>query len=90
MENTMRIDVVISGRSYHLAEAIPRELTLAESSTLDDAIAEIASKTPKEARLPDSCLVAVSGKHQGSLGKHQNPTLRDGDELVIVAPVSGG
>jgi len=86
----MHIDIVVSGRSYHLSEAIPKQLTLAKSSTLDDAIAEIANKTPEDARLPDSCLVAVSGKHQGTLGSHRNPPLRDGDELVIVAPVSGG
>ncbi len=86
----MLIEVVVSGRSYHLAEAIPKQLTLAESSTLNDALAEIASQTPEEAQLPDSCLVAVSGKHLGTLGTHQNPTLREGDELVIVAPVSGG
>jgi len=86
----MQIEVVISGRSYHLSDAIPKQLTLDDASTLDDALDEIASQTSEDARLPDSCLVAVSGKHQGSIGKHQNPTLRDGDELVIVAPVSGG
>lgn len=86
----MQIEVVVSGRSYHLSESIPKQLTLDDESTLDDALAEISSKTPEEARLPDSCLVAVSGKHLGSIGQHQNATLRDGDELVIVAPVSGG
>lgn len=86
----MQIEVVVSGRSYHLSESIPKHLTLDDASTLNDALAEISSQTPEEARLPDSCLVAVSGKHLGSIGQHQNPVLRDGDELVIVAPVSGG
>lgn len=86
----MLIEVVVSGRSYHLSESIPKQLTLGDGSTLDDALAKISNTTPAEAQLPDSCLVAVSGKHLGSIGQHQNTPLRDGDELVIVAPVSGG
>jgi molybdopterin converting factor small subunit len=86
----MRIRLFISGRKYDLAASIPNDLTLAEGATLDDALRGLAGLLPEGRQLPASCVVAVSGKHCGTLATHRPEALRDGDELVVLAPVAGG
>jgi molybdopterin converting factor small subunit len=87
---TMNIKVVFTGRSYHLAEMLPDELTLSENATLADAISELQSRLPAEERLPSSCLVTVAGEHLGTLDNHRERQLVHGEELVLIAPVAGG
>ena len=86
----MRIRLFISGRNYDLAAKIPDELTLADGATLDDALQGLSGLLPADRKLPASCVVAVSGRHCGTLGSHRPESLRDGDELVVLAPVAGG
>ncbi len=86
----MRIRLVISGRHYEAAEAIPEELSLPDECSVDEALETLAGLLGDENRLPDSCLVAVSGSHLGTLSDHRSHTLRAGDELVLIAPVAGG
>jgi len=86
----MRIRLFISGRNYNLAETIPKELAVPDDATLDDALRSLASLLPGGTQLPASCLVAVSGRHCGTVASHSPEKLRDGDELVILAPVAGG
>jgi molybdopterin converting factor small subunit len=35
-------------------------------------------------------LIAVAGKHLGTLASHTPSPLADGDELTVIAPVAGG
>ncbi|MFH1269106.1 MAG: MoaD/ThiS family protein [Planctomycetota bacterium] len=86
----MKVKVVISGRSYETAESVPEHLTLPDACSLDDALRSLAEFLPAGRTLPSSCLVAVSGTHLGTLGNHASRELRDGDELVVIAPVAGG
>ena len=86
----MQVRLTISGRSYDAAAQIPDQLTLHEGSSLDDALQAIARLMPEGKDLPKSCIVAVSGKHLGTLGSHRPHTLEEGDELVLIAPVAGG
>lgn len=86
----MRVNLAISGRNYDAAKALPRHLDLPEGCRLDEAIGTLAALFPSGQRLPDSCLVAVSGVHLGTLGKHRAHQLKDGDELLLIAPVAGG
>jgi len=86
----MQVRVVISGRNYDAAQAAPGQLTLPEGCSLDDALERLAGLLPPGQRLPDSCLVAVSGRHLGTLGKHRPHQLQEGDELILIAPVAGG
>jgi molybdopterin converting factor small subunit len=86
----MKLRLFISGRNYNLAEGIPDHLTLAEGATLDDALEALAGLLPGGTRLPASCLVAVSGRHCGTVASHSPEKLRDGDELVVLTPVAGG
>lgn len=86
----MRVRVVVTGRGYHASADLPSELELPAAATIDDALAALAERLPADAPLADSCLLAVAGKHLGTVAQHPSQELRDGDELVIVAPVAGG
>jgi molybdopterin converting factor small subunit len=86
----MKVRIVVTGRRYHAAEQIPEHLVLPEGCPLDEALETIARLSPAGKGLPESCLVAVSGTHLGTLRHHKPHVLSDGDELVLIAPVAGG
>jgi len=89
-EHDMKLRIAVTGRSYHQADVLPGELTLAEGATLVDAIRQIAGLLPDQQTLPPACLVSLAGRHLGTLGSYENAKLHDGDELVLIAPVAGG
>jgi len=86
----MRVRVVLSGRNYAAAQSLPSELDLPEGCSLDEALRVVSGMLPPGQGLPDSCLLAVSGTHLGSVRKHRTCGLKEGDELVLIAPVAGG
>jgi len=86
----MKIRLVISGRSYDAAENLPDELSLPDGCSLDEALQAVAQLMAEGRPLPESCLLAVSGTHLGTLGQHREHALADGDELVFISPVAGG
>ena len=86
----MKIDLVYTGRSYQLAEALPGELELHDGARLSDALLAVDKLVASEDPLPPSCLISISGQHVGTLAAHDDPELHDGDELVLIAPVAGG
>jgi molybdopterin converting factor small subunit len=85
----MNVRLSISGRHYDAANAFPAELVLPEGASLADALDELRRKV-EPVELPGSCLVAVGGKHLGTLKAHRPLRLCDGDELLLIAPVAGG
>ena len=86
----MRVRVVFTGRGYDAMGSLPSELDVPETATLDDALYCLQSRLSGGARLPASCLVTVSGAHLGTVARHTSRALRDGDEIVLIAPVAGG
>lgn len=86
----MKLRIAVTGRSYNHAEGLPGELTLADGASLEDAIREMTGLLGDRQTLPSSCLVTLAGRHLGTLGSYENAELRDGDELVLIAPVAGG
>lgn len=86
----MQIQVVYSGRNYDAAGGVPRHLTLPEGCSVDEALLALRRLFPPEQPLDDSCLVAVSGAHLGTVRKHRPHQLQPGDELMLIAPVAGG
>ena len=86
----MKIGLVLTGRSYHQAAALPPELELPAEAKLSDALNAINQQLPEEAALPATCLIAVSGRHVGNVGNYEDLPLADGQELTLVAPVAGG
>jgi hypothetical protein len=86
----MRIRVLISGRNYDALSAVPAQLDLPDGAALSDALAAIAAALPAGVALPASCLIAISGVHLGTVASRPERTLRDGEELLLIAPVAGG
>ena len=86
----MKIRVFLSGRNYHVAETIPQTLDLSDGATVDEALEALGRLMPEDAKLPPSCLVAVSGTHLGTVDKYRPHVFREGDELTLIAPVAGG
>lgn len=86
----MKIEVIFSGRQYNVAQSLPKNLTLPDGASLDDALQTLASLLPGDQGLAASCMVAVSGTHLGTVENHRPHVLRDGDELLVLAPVAGG
>lgn len=86
----MKIRIVYTGRSYQIAERLPEELALSADAKLDDALHAINRLLAGDEQLPPSCLISVSGQHIGTLTSHENQGLKDGDEIILIAPVAGG
>jgi molybdopterin converting factor small subunit len=86
----MKMRVLISGRGYDAAANVPSAWEVADGTTLDDLLREIGRRLPSGRELPPSCLIAVSGAHLGTVLRHPPRELRDGDEVVLIAPVAGG
>lgn len=86
----MKLRVVISGRNYDWSQLSGDRIELPEGAGLDAALAAVGEMLPRGKRLPESCLVAVSGRHVGTVGDHRAEPLRDGDEILLFAPVAGG
>jgi len=86
----MNVKFMIMGRSYDSADALPDQLMLADDARIGEALQQVTRLLPAGQGLPDSGLLVVSGKHLGTIASHQDHPLRDGDELVIIAPVAGG
>lgn len=86
----MQVQVVYSGRNYDVAGAVPQQLTLPDQCSVDEALRVLRGLFPQEQPLADSCLVAVSGTHLGTVRKHRPHQLQAGDELLLIAPVAGG
>ena len=86
----MKIHVVYAGRNYPLSQQMPSALDLPAGASLAAALAALTSLLEPDTALPASCLVAVSGTHAGTVGRCVDRQLRDGDELLLIAPVAGG
>jgi molybdopterin converting factor small subunit len=86
----MKIQLTLSGRNYDVADALPTELALPEGASVQTALERLAALLPNGYRLSETCLVAVSGQHLGSLRNLSPRLLCDGDELLVLTPVAGG
>lgn len=86
----MKIRLVLTGRNYDAARRLPDALDLPEGSSVRAAIERVQAILGPGAPLAPACLVAVSGTHLGTVGACREQALREGDELVLIAPVAGG
>ena len=86
----LNVQIVFMGHRYDAAPSVPDRLCLRDGATVDDALKAITEQLSGGNRISASCLVAVSGMHLGTLGDHRTRILKDGDEVLLLAPVAGG
>jgi molybdopterin converting factor small subunit len=86
----VRIRVVITGRGYHTAAGVPEAVELPDGASVEDALDAVSRHLPEGQSLPASCLVAVNGRHLGTIAGHRSVVLAEEDELTLIAPVAGG
>lgn len=86
----VKVRIVLTGRSYHLAEQLPDSLELTEDASTETVIAHVNQYLPDHQPLPPSCLIILGGEHLGTVASHENRTLCEGDEVELIAPVAGG
>jgi hypothetical protein len=78
------------GRSYPAAAHWPEFLELPAESGIDDALEAVRGLLADGEHLSESCLVVVSGRHVGTVARHDPVALTEESELVLIAPVAGG
>jgi molybdopterin converting factor small subunit len=84
--NIVKIRIVVAGRGYDAEHRLPPELDLPAGSTIQNALERLGGGVD----LPTTCLVIVSGVHVGTLGGFTDQPLKEGDEVLLLAPVAGG
>lgn len=86
----MRIRLVVTGRGYHASEGLPDQCELPDQATVDDVIRLLVERYGEGPGWSATSLLAVSGRHLGTVASHEPAVLRDGDEVTLIAPVAGG
>ncbi|NUQ63833.1 MAG: MoaD/ThiS family protein [Pirellulales bacterium] len=69
---------------------MPQQVTLDDAGSVDDLLRLLAGMLREGERLPETCLLAVSGVHLGTVARHRPRDLQEGDEVVLITPVAGG
>ncbi len=86
----MKLKITYLGHSYHASQLLPGSLELSAGATVDEALAAIRNCLGNAHQLPDTMLVVLSGRHLGTVARHDSPPLEPSAELVLIAPVAGG
>ena len=79
---TVTVKFFALGRELVGAQSLTLELP--ESATIQDALTSVSERHPRFAELP-SFLVALNAQYA-----ERTAAVRNGDELAIIPPVSGG
>ena len=86
----MKLPFTIMGRSYDVAATLPVEVDVSEGESVDAVLETVSALLPPGQALAESCLVVLSGKHLGTVARHDNVAVSEHDELVLISPVAGG
>src|SRR3954471_8911472 len=83
--STMRVQVLFFGQLKDLTGCSGESLPLAERATLSDVLRHYADKFPDIRKLSSSLALSINREYAG-----QDAPLKDGDEVGMLPPVSGG
>ena len=83
--STMRVQVLFFGQLKDLTGSTGESLPLGERATLGDVLQHYAQKFPAIAKLSSSLALSVNQEYASA-----ETSLRDGDEVALLPPVSGG
>jgi molybdopterin synthase catalytic subunit len=81
----MRVEVLFFGQLRDVVGRQSESLPLADRATLGDVLQHYAQKFPAVERLSSSLALSVNQEYASS-----ETSLRDGDEVALLPPVSGG
>lgn len=81
----MEVRIRLGNGIARFAPAPLLTLQLPDNATVDDAYGQLAAENPELAPALRSALPVVAGAHVD-----RRQSLRPGDELALLAPVSGG
>jgi molybdopterin synthase catalytic subunit len=81
----MKVTILLFGQAREMVGAASLELELAPPATVADAFAGLVADHPKLAAMERSLLFAVNEDYAG-----REQALKDGDQLAVLPPVSGG
>jgi MoaE-MoaD fusion protein len=79
------ITILLFGRAREVVGEATLEMRVAQPATVASAFAALAAKYPKLAEMGRSLLFAVNEEYAD-----RTQALRDGDQLAVLPPVSGG
>jgi MoaE-MoaD fusion protein len=83
--STMRVQVLFFGQLKDLTGRSSESLPLAERATLSDVLQHYADKFPDIRKLSSSLALSINREYAT-----QDAPLKDGDEVALLPPVSGG
>jgi molybdopterin converting factor small subunit len=86
----VKIRLVVTGRGYHAADSLPDQWELPDGATVDDVIRMLVDCYGQGPGWSETSLIAVAGRHLGTVASHVSAVLQDGDEVTLIAPVAGG
>ena len=78
----MRLKFVYMGHGYDQTANWPEFLELPETATVDIALRALEQELSRTRAVAGSCLVVVSGRHLGTIARHENIALAATDELM--------
>lgn len=81
----MNVRVLYFGSLAHDVGVAEQDLSLSDNAHVADALSSLSSQHPVIQRFGDRLATAVNLEYVGA--QH---TLKDGDELALIPPVSGG
>ena len=87
---SVKIRLVVTGRGYHAAESLPDPWEVPSHATVDDVLGLLVERYGDRPGWSPTCLIAVAGRHLGTVASHEPAVLREGDEVTLIAPVAGG
>ena len=61
-----------------------------DGATVDDVIRMLVDCYGQGPGWSETSLIAVAGRHLGTVASHVSAVLQDGDEVTLIAPVAGG
>ncbi|MDO8531463.1 MAG: MoaD/ThiS family protein [Dehalococcoidia bacterium] len=85
MNIAMRVSIFLFAAFREKAGSGRLQIEMAEGATAGDALRRVAQDVPQIARLLGSAALAVNAEYAGP-----DVRLKDGDEVALIPPVSGG
>lgn len=84
---TVRVQVLFFARSREVCGVSERTLALVDGATTQTLLEQLITEYPALAEVMKTCVFAVNQEY---LGKEETTPLKDGDEVAIIPPISGG